>query len=138
MLPWLEFKASLDAKVIHLKIHVVVFKFMVNVEIGIIPCVEFVRIERSGSVQSVRVRVDVEIALNFSGDRIQFLPDCSRSPLLTERSIANEICGKPFLQLVRSVQIDGVAIYLALLRPARIVHCADGRIGLSLLGTSGN
>ena len=110
---------------------------MHDVELGVVAHVEVVRIQRAGSIQRVGVRVDIEVALNLTVNRVDFTAQGTGSALLTVRCVGNHVQRQVVQNLVRRIQVSRVTLHLALLGPTRIRHHRQGGVVVGLLGTAG-
>ncbi len=66
----MPFQLSLELEVGDLQVNVVVVKLVQDVEWRVVADIIFIRIQCSGCVEGVGVRVDVEIPPHFSAERI--------------------------------------------------------------------
>ena len=114
-----------NADVGYREVHIVIIQFIEDVEWSIVASVELVRVESTRGVQRIRVRVDVEVTLHFTRNGIDFRAQCTRSSLLTIRSVANHVELQLLRQVVSRVQVGSVTLNLALQCPTRVGHSRD-------------
>ena len=114
-----------NADVGYREVHIVIIQFIEDVEWSIVASVELVRVESTRGVQRIGVRVDVEVALHFTRNNIDFRAQCAGSILLTIRSVANHVELQLLRQVVSRVQVGSVTLNLALQCPTRVGHSRD-------------
>ena len=127
---------ALDADVLDVQVDVVVRQLLLDVERGIVPGVELVRIQGAGGVQRVGVRVDVEVTLHFTGDGIQRGAEGTRRTLRTVGSVSDQVQGDVLEQPVRGVDVRGKTPDGALQGPARVVHHGEGCVVVARIRTA--
>ena len=108
---------------------------MENIEIRIVTDIILLRIEHARSIQGIRIRVDVEIALHLARYIVGRGAERSGRFLLTVRTVGNQVERKGVRDIIRRIEIGRITGNLAGLRPSRIEKGADRRIVGGLLGT---
>ena len=96
------------------------------------------RVKGTRGTQRVRIRVDIELTRHFTGYYVGRRTQRSGSALLTIRSVADEVHRNLLRNVERRVHVCRVALHLALKCPARVEHCTQRSIVLSLVRTGRN
>ena len=129
---------ALHAKIMDIEVDVVVLQLMQNVEFRIVAGIELIGVQRTGRIQRIGVRVDVEVTLDFAGHDVHLAVDGTRRTLLTVGSVADQVGRQALRELVRNVEVAGVAGHRALLGPTRIGESGQGGVVGTLPGTAGH
>ena len=109
---------------------------MPDIERSIIPGIEFVRIKRSGSTQSIRIRIYVEITFYRALDKVCRRCQRARRPLLSVGCISDDVQGDVIIeQLLGSIEQCSISVHFALDRPARIDQRTQRRVVAAFLRT---
>ena len=118
----LIFQFKLELCVEHIQVDEVVVQFIEDIEWCIVRHIVSVRIEHTRSVQSIRIGVDVEVAFHLAIHHVHVLSQRTRSALFAVRSTTNHIERQILEQMLRHVEVRGVAVHLTLLIPTWIQH----------------
>ena len=131
----LPLQFALEFHIGDVQVDIVVRQFMENIEIRIVTDIILLRIEHARSIQGIRIRVDVEIALHLARYIVGRGAERSGRFLLTVRTVGNQVERKGVRDIIRRIEIGRITGNLAGLRPSRIEKGADRRIVGGLLGT---
>ena len=96
------------------------------------------RVKGTRGTQRVRIRVDIKLTRHFTGYYVGRRTQRSGSALLTIRSVADEVHRNLLRNVERRVHVCCVTLHLALKCPARVEHCTQRSIVLSLVRTGRN
>ena len=116
---------ALETQIQHIQLHVVVVQFVQDVEGGVVAHIELIGIQRTGRVQGIRVRVDVEIASHFAGHHVHALAQRAGRFLFAVRTVGNQVQRNLFRDVVQGIDISRITVYVALLVPTRVIHNAQ-------------
>ena len=130
------FQLKLKLRVKHIQVHVVVLQLVQDVERRIVGYIIRTRVKRARCVQRIRVRVNVEIAFHLSVHHIHILTQCSGRFLFTIRGSADDVERKIIEQMMGSVQVNSISVYITLLVPTRINHSTQRGIIVRFGGTT--
>ena len=110
VLDGLELQFTLHAEVMDIEVDVVVLELVQDVEAGVVPGVELVRVQGTGGVEGVGIRVDVEVTLHLTRHDVHLTVDGTGRALLTVGGVADEVRRQHLGELVGHVQVAGVAV----------------------------
>ena len=116
-------------------VHVVIVKLVLDVERSVVANVVLVRIERTRRVQRVRIRVDIEVTRHSTRHGVGRLVAGTRSLLLTVAGISNHVQRHLLANVVVGIDVGGVTLHVATLRPSRVIQERERSIVLSLIRT---
>ena len=117
------------------QINIIVFHFLLDVEIGVIPAVKLVSVHGPRRIKRIAERIDVEIALVFAFYNINLAVDRSRRFLDTDRRIAQYAERQFRRNIIRSIPVESKTVYAVGGRPSRIVVITERNVVGRLVGT---
>ena len=133
----LELKFALDTEFIDVNVKIVVIQLVDNIERRIITGIEHIRIESPGCIQSVRIRVDIEITLYLARNGINLCIQSSRSPLCTMRTVTDYIQRQLVGNLIGRIEVEGISVDITLQRPSCIIEKGERSVEIQLFSTAG-
>ena len=95
----------------HVQVHIVIGQLVLDVERCVVARIICIWIKRARSVDSVRVRVDVEVTADGARDGIDTLIGRSWCFLLTVRSVGDHIQRQLLAQVVVGIDVGCVALH---------------------------